>query len=224
MQIYITDLKITKLWRTQMCADRQFHLIECAVKHGRLPQRLLIDGCRLIKQVLKTQGKPSLPAKSFLSCTVMKIQFRAIGKNHEPHFKQAIELFTARVQHYFPLEWKIIAPSKASNQREACAAETRLLIQKTPGDVIVALDERGKSMDSPTLARFIESQSFASTKNIVFAIGGAYGFDRALLPGCDMIWSLSELTFPHQLVRLILAEQVYRACTIIRREGYHHEG
>lgn len=152
----------------------------------------------------------------------MKIQFRTVGKHHESHYKDAISLFTGRIQHYFPIEWKIIAPSRLTSQDDACSAETMLLLQRHPGDFIIALDDRGKQLDSPSLSKLIEQQSLNSIKILVFAIGGAYGFDRELIKKSDLVWSLSRLTFPHQLVRLILAEQVYRACTIIRREGYHH--
>lgn len=153
----------------------------------------------------------------------MKIQFCAIGKNHEPHFKEAIDVFTARISHYFPVEWKIIASTKATKPEEMKRAESKLLLQNIQqGDFVVALDENGRQMDSVQLADFIEKQSFKSIKNLVFVIGGAFGFDETFLGKCDFKWSLSKLTFPHQLVRLILAEQVYRSCTILRNEKYHH--
>lgn len=90
-------------------------------------------------------------------------------------------------------------------------------------DYLVALDERGKSLTSEGLAGFIQQRATASTKNMVFVIGGAFGLDEAVLKRADYKWSLSPLTFPHQLVRLILAEQIYRACTILRNEKYHHK-
>lgn len=90
-------------------------------------------------------------------------------------------------------------------------------------DYLVALDEKGKQLDSEGLAGFIQKRSNESIKNLVFLIGGAFGLDDAVLKRANFKWSLSQLTFPHQLVRLILAEQVYRACTIIRNEKYHHK-
>ncbi|HMP88156.1 MAG TPA: 23S rRNA (pseudouridine(1915)-N(3))-methyltransferase RlmH, partial [Lacibacter sp.] len=86
-----------------------------------------------------------------------------------------------------------------------------------------ALDERGKHISSEELAGFINQRSNESCKNIVFLIGGAYGLDPTVLERARFTWSLSRLVFPHQLVRLILAEQVYRACTILRNEKYHHK-
>lgn len=90
------------------------------------------------------------------------------------------------------------------------------------GDYLVVLDERGKQLTSEGLAQFIQTRANESTKKLVFLIGGAFGIDQAVLKRANYTWSLSGLVFPHQLVRLILAEQVYRACTIIRNEKYHH--
>ena len=90
-------------------------------------------------------------------------------------------------------------------------------------DYLVALDERGKQLSSEALADFIMKRTNESTKNLVFLVGGAFGLDETVLKRANYQWSLSQLTFPHQLVRLILAEQVYRACTIIRNEKYHHK-
>ena len=89
-------------------------------------------------------------------------------------------------------------------------------------DFLIVLDERGKQMSSEGLANFIQARANESTKQLVFLIGGAYGIDESVLKRADYTWSLSTLVFPHQLVRLILAEQIYRACTILRNEKYHH--
>jgi len=90
------------------------------------------------------------------------------------------------------------------------------------GDLVIALDENGKQWNSVELANFIQQRANERAKNIIFLIGGAYGLHKTILEKCKYRWSLSKLVFPHQLVRLILAEQVYRACTIIRNEKYHH--
>ena len=89
-------------------------------------------------------------------------------------------------------------------------------------DYLIALDERGKGLRSEELANFLQMRANESTRQLVFLIGGAYGLDERVLKAARLKWSLSPLTFPHQLVRLILAEQVYRACTILRNEKYHH--
>ena len=90
------------------------------------------------------------------------------------------------------------------------------------GDFLVLLDENGKQMSSEKLAVFIQKKANESTRNIIFLVGGAYGLDERVKKRANLIWSLSILVFPHQLVRLIVAEQIYRACTIIKNEKYHH--
>jgi 23S rRNA (pseudouridine1915-N3)-methyltransferase len=156
----------------------------------------------------------------------MKIRFWSIGKNHEPYVRTGVEDFTKRISKYFPVSWDILPVPKQSGMLSEADLRKReaamVLDWLQPGDYLVALDEHGKSMDSPGLARFIQQRANESNKQIIFLIGGAYGLDETILKKAGYQWSLSELTFPHQLVRLILAEQVYRACTILRNEPYHH--
>lgn len=97
-----------------------------------------------------------------------------------------------------------------------------ILDMLTKEDHLIALDERGKMLDSLQLAQMIQQCANESIKNLIFLIGGAYGIHPDVLKRAQFKWSLSALTFPHQLVRLILAEQLYRACTINRNEKYHH--
>ena len=99
---------------------------------------------------------------------------------------------------------------------------TLILENLSREDYLVALDEGGKTFSSESLARFLQSRANESTRHIVFLIGGAYGIDKSVLERANLVMSLSSLTFPHQLVRLIIAEQVYRACTILKNEKYHH--
>ena len=156
----------------------------------------------------------------------MKFQFWSIGKNHEPYVKEGIELFTKRVSNYYPVEWNIIPMPKNA----ASFTETELkkkegeiilgLLQKE--DYVILLDESGKQFTSEELARLIQVRANESTKHIVFLIGGAYGVSDGVKNRANFQWCLSKLVFPHQLVRLILAEQVYRACSINRNEKYHH--
>ena len=156
----------------------------------------------------------------------MKIQLWSIGKPHDKELKPAIEQFTTRCNNYFSVEWNIIpVPRNAGMMSE-------MDLKKKEGEVIlewleerdymVALDERGKQFTSKALADFIQLRANESTRRLIFVIGGAFGLDEAILKRADMKWSLSTLTFPHQLVRLILAEQLYRAFTILRNEKYHH--
>ena len=156
----------------------------------------------------------------------MKFQFWSVGKNHEPYVKEGIELFTKRISNYYPVEWNIIPMPKNA----ASLSETDLkkkegeiicgLLQKE--DYLVILEETGKMQGSEDLANFIQQRANESTRNMVILIGGAYGVSDEVKKRANYTWSLSKLVFPHQLVRLILAEQIYRACSINRNEKYHH--
>ncbi|MDQ2720153.1 MAG: 23S rRNA (pseudouridine(1915)-N(3))-methyltransferase RlmH [Bacteroidota bacterium] len=156
----------------------------------------------------------------------MKIFFWSVGKTHEPYVKEGIELFTKRISHYYPVEWKIFPSAKNAislSEDEIKKIEAASLINSLQkNDVLIALDETGKQWDSVELAGFIQQRANDSARNIIFLVGGAYGLHENILKMSSHNWSLSKLVFPHQLVRLILAEQVYRACTIIRNEKYHH--
>lgn len=157
----------------------------------------------------------------------MKIQFWAIGKNNEAYIKTGVEDFTKRISKYYPVKWNIIpVPKNAGmmSEMDLKKKEGEMVLEwLNKNDYLVALDERGKQMNSEELAAFLQVRANKSIKNLVFLIGGAFGLDEKVLKRANYTWSLSQLTFPHQLVRLMLAEQVYRACTIIRNEKYHHK-
>lgn len=156
----------------------------------------------------------------------MKLQLWSVGKPHETYLKTGIEDFTKRINNYFPAEWHIIpSPKNAGSLSEtelkkAEAAIILTLLHKD--DYLILLDERGKQISSPELAQWLQQRANESTRRIVFLIGGAYGVDATVMKRANYTWSLSKLVFPHMLVRLLLAEQVYRACTILRNEKYHH--
>ena len=156
----------------------------------------------------------------------MKIQFWSIGKNHEAYIKTGVEDFTRRISNYYPVEWNIIPVPKNAGMLSEMDLKKRegetIMEWLQKDDWLVALDERGKQFSSEQLAQFIQQRGNESTRKLIFLIGGAYGIDKSVLDRANYKWSLSLLTFPHQLVRLILAEQVYRACTIGRNEKYHH--
>lgn len=156
----------------------------------------------------------------------MKIHFWSIGKAHESFIKEGTELFTKRISNYFPAEWHIISTPKNAGKMEPPVLKLKegetILSILAKEDYLILLDEKGKSLTSELFADFIEKRTVESVKNIIFLIGGAYGVSDAVRQRANFIWSLSGLVFPHQLVRLILAEQVYRACTINRNEKYHH--
>lgn len=156
----------------------------------------------------------------------MKIHFWAIGKSNESYVTEGIDVFTKRITHYYPVDWKIIpSPKNSANGSPADlkkAEATILLNLLAPADILVVLDEKGTLFNSEKVAGLIQLHANNSARDLIFLIGGAYGVDDSILKRANTTWSLSPLVFPHQLVRLILAEQVYRACTIIRNEKYHH--
>ncbi|MGL6269200.1 MAG: 23S rRNA (pseudouridine(1915)-N(3))-methyltransferase RlmH [Chitinophagaceae bacterium] len=157
----------------------------------------------------------------------MKIQIWSVGKKHEPYVKEGVLDFSKRISRYYPLEWHIVPVPKNTgmlSEADLKKSEAKTILDwLQKDDYLVALDERGKEMDSEQLAGFIELRANESTRQLVFLIGGAFGLDQTVLQRANYRWSLSKLVFPHQLVRLILTEQLYRACTIIRNEKYHHK-
>ena len=156
----------------------------------------------------------------------MKFQCWSVGKANETYVKEGIELFTKRIGNYFPVQWTIIPMPKNAgllNENELKLKEGEIILQQLKKeDYLVVLDERGKQLTSEAFAAFLQQRGNESAKNIVFLRGGAYGVSNDVMQRADYKWSLSPLVFPHQLVRLILAEQLYRACSILRNEKYHH--
>jgi 23S rRNA (pseudouridine1915-N3)-methyltransferase len=156
----------------------------------------------------------------------MKIEFWSVGKPHESFVKEGIELFTKRISNYFTIDWNIIPMPKNAGIMEPAILKMKegeaIMTQISKDDFLILLDERGKTFTSEAFAKFIETRTVESTKKLIFLIGGAYGVSDAIMQRANFKWSLSQLVFPHQLVRLILAEQIYRACSILRNEKYHH--
>ncbi len=156
----------------------------------------------------------------------MKLQCWTVGKGHESYVNEGITMFSKRISHYYPIEWQIIPPAKnAQNLSEEEIKEQEgqsILKNIKQDDYLILLDERGKMCSSPELANFIISRANESKKQLIFLIGGAFGVSKDVCKRANYTWSISPLVFPHQIVRLILAEQIYRACTIIKNEKYHH--
>jgi 23S rRNA (pseudouridine1915-N3)-methyltransferase len=156
----------------------------------------------------------------------MKISFWSVGSKNSSYVQEGVDEFTKRISHYFPCEWKIISPPKNAasiSHAEQKDVESRSLLDALdPVDYVVLLDERGRMLSSTRLAEIIAERALNGAKKVHFVIGGAFGVNDELRKRADLVWQLSQLVFPHQLVRLILAEQVYRACTILKNEKYHH--
>ena len=156
----------------------------------------------------------------------MKIILCSLGKAHEDYVKRGIDDFTKRINNYFSADWLIIPPVKNAAslpEKELKKEEAKQITNALqPDDILILLDERGKQLSSPQLAQLIQQKANESARRIVFLIGGAFGVDESIFKRANHIISLSLFVFPHMLVRLIIAEQVYRACTILRNEKYHH--
>ena len=156
----------------------------------------------------------------------MRIELWSFGKAHESHVKSGIEEFTKRLNHYFKTEWILIPTPKNTGMLSELDLKKKegaiILDWLGPDDYLVLLDERGKNITSIELATFLQKKADNGTKKIVFLIGGAFGVDPTVQQRAQFTWSLSKLVFPHQLVRLLLAEQLYRAGTILKNEKYHH--
>lgn len=152
----------------------------------------------------------------------MPVQIIAIGKKHEPWIKDGVERYQKRLKRPYDTSW-ILLPHSAREGLQARQDESeRISSRLSRDDFVVLLDERGKILDSPEISDKLTAQ-LERSKNVVLIIGGAYGVDDSVHARADLIWSLSKLVFPHQLVRLLLAEQLYRAQEIALGNPYHHE-
>lgn len=152
----------------------------------------------------------------------MSITIVAVGKKHDAWVAEGIERYQKRLRSPFFAEWILLPHSSLEGDRARQEESERILSRLKPNDYVVLLDERGKNLDSPALARQFEDV-FNNSQSIVCIIGGAYGVDDSVRTRANLVWSLSNLVFPHQLVRLILIEQLYRAQQITSGGSYHHE-
>ncbi|MEI7422332.1 MAG: 23S rRNA (pseudouridine(1915)-N(3))-methyltransferase RlmH [Prolixibacteraceae bacterium] len=156
----------------------------------------------------------------------MKITLLMVGSTDRKYLNEGIEDYQKRLIHYLPFEIRIIPDLKNSRNLSEDQQKERegkaILDQVSSSDELVLLDVEGNEYSSPGLAGWIEKRMLSGTKQLIFVIGGAYGFSEAVYQRAGSKLSLSRLTFPHQLVRLLFVEQLYRAMTIIKGEPYHH--
>jgi len=153
----------------------------------------------------------------------MKCRVIWMGKTRDPWIKEGVADYAGRIGRYLPLAIDELKDEKNAVAEEGRRREgERLLKQLSPQAVLVALDERGEQMDSRAFAVFIGKHRDSGTPELAFAIGGAYGFSNEVRSRAAKVLSLSSMTFTHQMVRPFLLEQIYRACTILNNEPYHH--
>ncbi len=156
----------------------------------------------------------------------MKTELILVGKTINKHFVAGINDYAERIGHYMPFDIVTIPELKNTKSLTEELQKERegelILKQIQPSDTVVLLDEHGKEFRSVEYASWIERKQ-QTCRRLVFVIGGPYGFSPAVYQRADEKISLSKMTFSHQMVRLIFTEQLYRACTIIKGEPYHHE-
>ncbi|MBR4276737.1 MAG: 23S rRNA (pseudouridine(1915)-N(3))-methyltransferase RlmH [Prevotella sp.] len=156
----------------------------------------------------------------------MKTELILIGKTTDKHIQAGIDDYIGRIGHYLPFSVTVIPELKntksLSEEQQKEREGEQILRQLQPSDHLVLLDEHGDERTSVEFAQWMERRQ-QTVRRLVFCIGGPYGFSRAVYQRANEQVSLSRMTFSHQMVRLIFTEQIYRACTIIKGEPYHHE-
>lgn len=157
----------------------------------------------------------------------MKTVLIVVGKTTDKHFQAGIDEYTKRINHYMPFSIEVIPELKGVKNvsiPEQKEREADLILKSLqPGDYVVLLDEHGKERRSVDYARWIEKRMAAGSRRLVFLVGGPYGFSERVHKAGQEEISLSQMTLSHQMIRLLFAEQLYRAMTIINNEPYHHE-
>jgi len=157
----------------------------------------------------------------------MEVKLLTVGKTDVPWVKEGLDLYVSRLRHYVPFALVEIPQLKnvsAFTQDQIKEKEGELILKQiSPGDSVILLDEHGKEYRSVEWAEWLRQRLARGGKGLVFVIGGAYGFPEKVYERAEGRISLSRMTFSHQMVRTIFAEQLYRAFTIIKGEPYHHE-
>jgi 23S rRNA (pseudouridine1915-N3)-methyltransferase len=156
----------------------------------------------------------------------MKITLLTVGKTEDDYLKTGIDKYLKRLKHYIRfevIELPELKNTKALTQEQQKSKEAELLLKKiTPLDHVILLDEKGMELSSPQFADYIDKKGISAVQNLIFIVGGPYGFDTTVYQRANDKLSLSRMTFSHQMVRLFFTEQLYRAFTIIKGEPYHH--
>lgn len=157
----------------------------------------------------------------------MKMKLLLVGKTVEKYLREGISEYEERLRHYVTFsveEIPELRQASSLSREQVKAREGEMIAARIkPSDFVILLDERGSRYTSLGWARHLEQQISHNPRDIVFIVGGCYGFSQAIYDRADSKLSLSDMTFSHQLVRLIFMEQIYRAFTIIHGEPYHHE-
>lgn len=154
----------------------------------------------------------------------MKIRLICVAKTSDRNIREMVNEYEGRLKHYvsFSMEY-IEVKQKNLNQAKLKEEEGKMILNTLEkGSTLILLDEKGKHYDSVNFANFLQKQMNSGIKELVFAIGGAYGFAEEVYARANQKIALSSMTFTHQMIRLIFIEQLYRGFTILRGEKYHH--
>ena len=151
----------------------------------------------------------------------MSITVLSIGKKSPVWLETGIAEYSQRMRKPFDVDWQLLPHANVA-ERAIDDESARLLSRCREQDFVVLLDERGEELSSPKLSKLLQ-RSLDDGKRCVLIIGGAYGVNQQVKDGADFVWSISPLVFPHQLMRLVVAEQLYRAQTIALGQPYHHQ-
>ncbi len=157
----------------------------------------------------------------------MKIEIMAIGKTQSKYLTEGINAYCQRIVHYIPFSLTVLPDVKASRGMTEAVQKQKegqlMMAAFQPSDCVILLDEHGREYTSREFAGFIEKKMGSGLKRLVLVIGGPYGFSDEIYSRADGKISLSRMTFSHEMVRLFITEQIYRAMTILRGEPYHHD-
>ena len=157
----------------------------------------------------------------------MKVEIWFVGKTQDRNLQNGIGTYAKRLRHYLPVEFVEIPDVRHGGKLPAEQLKDKegaLLLSKIQSsDTVVLLDEQGKEMNSREFALWVDKKLFGGGSRLLFIVGGAFGFSESLYGRANELLSLSKMTFSHQMVRLFLSEQLYRAMTILRNEPYHHD-
>jgi len=157
----------------------------------------------------------------------MKITLLLTGKTNDDYIQKGMDNYIKRLKRYIGFNVDVIPALKKAgslSQQQIKDKEGDLILAKIQqGDALVLLDENGKEMNSMGFSEYLQKNMLQSVKNLVFVVGGAYGFSEDVYQRANFRLSISQMTFSHQIIRLIFLEQLYRAFTIINNEPYHHE-
>lgn len=157
----------------------------------------------------------------------MKIQIITVGKKHDKNLEDFIKDFEKRIKAHFDLEWTILNSVDDNNKEVQIKKESEKILETlekaSKNSFVILLDENGKEKTTKEIASLFEEKMNGGTEKIIFVIGGAFGVGEDIFKKSDFVLSLSKLVFPHQLVRVILVEQIYRCVSILKNGKYHHE-